>query len=363
MSGVVRHMKKIRVLVVDDSALVRQVLSTGLSQDPELEVVGTATNPYRARDLIIKTNPDVMTLDVEMPGMDGVSFLRKLMPQHPIPVVMVSALTQKGAETTFKALEAGAVDFIGKPTVNLAGGLEQMIGTLAAKIKTIAKVNLKHLKRTPLIPPVKLMKRMAPNPRQIIAIGASTGGTIALRQIISQLPAGIPGVVVTQHMPSTFTKVFAQSIDAVSALNVKEAQNGDEIKAGTVLIAPGGLHLGVKRVGVKYFAVCERGPDVCGHSPSVDVLFKSVARAAGANAMGLILTGLGKDGAQGLLEMRQAGATTFGQDEASSVVYGMPKQAFLLGAVQRQVSLLAIPLTLVSALNRMDQAQLKGSLT
>lgn len=347
-------MKKIKVLIVDDSALVREILIKALSLDPGIEVIGTASNPYIARDKIVQLKPDVITLDVEMPRMDGVDFLRRLMPQYPIPVVMVSALTKKGASITLDALEAGAIDFVTKPSTDISRGLSEMLSELITKVKVAASANVQSWKAKNI-----QTKKIAPNisaltesTDKVIAIGASTGGTEAIRKIISSFPANMPGVVIVQHMPPGFTKHFADNLNQISEMEVVEAKTNDRVIPGRVLIAPGGKHMTVKRSGGNYIVYCMEGETVSGHCPSVNVLFKSVARYVGSNAIGVILTGMGGDGAEGLLEMRQAGARTIAQDEASSVVFGMPKVAIDMEAVEHIHSLDYIPNAVISLLQR-----------
>ncbi len=336
-------MKKIRVLIVDDSALVREILTQGLSRDPELEVVGTAANPYIARDKILEADPDVITLDVEMPRMDGVEFLKRLMPQKPIPVIMVSALTKKSARITLDALEAGAVDFVTKPSSDISRGLSIMMRELCQKIKIAAKANLDSWKFKDLQMPAKVhtinKNALAESTDKVIAIGASTGGTEALRRIIRTFPASMPGVVVVQHMPPGFTKHFADGLNKICEMEVLEAKSNDRVMPGRVLIAPGGLQMSVRRSGGVYLTDCSPGANVNGHCPSVDVLFCSIARYVGANAIGVVLTGMGHDGANGLLEMRRAGARTLAQDENTSVVFGMPKSAYECGGTNTLVPL------------------------
>jgi len=333
---------------VDDSALVREILSRGLSADPQIEVVGTASDPYVARDKIVQLKPEVLTLDVEMPRMDGVEFLRKLMPQYPLPVLMVSALTQRGKQITLEALEAGAVDFVTKPSTDVARGLGEMLHELREKVKAVAKADVSHWKRDR-----QKVERREPEPRRtslalaestdkVIAIGASTGGTEAIRKIIRELPGDMPGVVIVQHMPAGFTKMFAERLNEQSAMEVKEAETGDRVMTGRILIAPGDFHMELRRSGGIYQVNCTSSEKVCGHRPSVEVLFRSVAKYAGANALGVMLTGMGSDGAEGMLEMRKAGARTMAQDEASSVVFGMPKEAFARGGAEKLVSIDAI---------------------
>ncbi len=327
-------MKKIRVLVVDDSALVRQMLTEGLGKDPRIEVVGAASNPYQARDKILQLNPDVMTLDVEMPRMDGVAFLRKLMPQRPMPVVMVSSLTEAGAQTTLDALAAGAVDFVTKPASGLSQALPRMLRELCSKI-VIASVARVKAVAAPKQPPSVIRSHSLTNSTdKVIAIGASTGGTEALRRVLARLPADTPGIVVVQHMPPKFTHTFAQALNDACQMSVKEAESGDRVMNGRVLIAPGGMHMHVRRSGGQYNVFTSDGEKVNGHRPSVDVLFDSVAKYVGSNAVGAILTGMGGDGAAGMLRMRQAGARTVAQNEESCVVFGMPKVAIEMGAAE-----------------------------
>lgn len=347
-------MNIIRVLVVDDSALVRDILSQGLDQDPEIEVVGTAANPYIARDKIISLRPDVLTLDVEMPRMDGVDFLRRLMPQYPLPVVMVSALTQRGAQITFEALEAGAVDFVTKPSTDVARGLNQMLSELRHKVKIAAGANLSAWKNRSQFhaeqPKPISGHALSESTDKVVAIGASTGGTEAIRRVVRQFPPDMPGVVIVQHMPAGFTKHFADGLNQVCEMEVMEAKTGDRVMQGRILIAPGGKHMKVRRSGGIYLVDCQEGENVNGHCPSVDVLFDSVARFVGTNAVGVVLTGMGADGANGLLEMKKAGARTLAQDEATSVVFGMPKVAFERGGAERMLPLDMIPKTVLGLL-------------
>ncbi|QJW45166.1 chemotaxis response regulator protein-glutamate methylesterase [bacterium BFN5] len=326
--------KKIRVLVVDDSLVFRETLAREISRDPVIEVVGTAADPYMARDKILELKPDVMTLDVEMPRMSGIEFVKRLIPQYPIPVVMVSSIS----ETVFDALNAGAVDFVTKPDVKSGRGLEGVISELIVKIKiaSTAKVGIKSVEAgiRPAIAGADLAKRNC-----IIAIGASTGGTEAINTVLKGFSREMPGTVVVQHMPPVFTAMYAARLNSTCAVEVKEARTGDLVLPGRVLLAPGDQHMRVKRVNNDYMVECFQGEKVNGHRPAVDVLFQSVAAHAGSNAIGVILTGMGNDGAKGLLALRQAGAATLGQDERSSVVYGMPKAAFEIGAVQDQAAL------------------------
>ncbi|MEW6709598.1 MAG: chemotaxis response regulator protein-glutamate methylesterase [Candidatus Riflebacteria bacterium] len=330
-------MKKIRVLVVDDSAMVRSIISEGLKADPMIEVVGTAGDPYAARDKLVELNPDVMTLDVEMPRMDGLEFLRKLMFQFPIPVVMVSALTERGKKITIEALEAGAVDFVSKPKADVARGLENMMQELRTKVKLASTANVSHWKnkknQTPAVVQIQT-RALAETTDKIIVIGASAGGTEAIKEVITRFPPQTPGVVIVQHMPAGFTRLFAERLNSLCQMSVKEAENNDRILPGQVLIAPGGNHMEVVRSGGVYRVKVAPGENVCGHCPSVEVLMQSAALSAGTNAVGVILTGMGSDGATGLKAMRDAGAHTIAQDEATCVVFGMPKVAINTGGVE-----------------------------
>ncbi len=347
-------MSKIRVLVVDDSALVRDILSQGLSLDPALEVVGVASDPYSARDKIVELEPDVLTLDVEMPRMDGVAFLRRLMPQHPLPVVVVSALTKKGAAITLDALAAGAVEVVAKPSVDVARGLNDMLTELRAKVKVAAATNVgawKALQQSAVRPLPVNSHALAESTNKVIAIGASTGGTEAIRRVLRYFPSATPGIVVVQHMPAGFTKHFADNLNDLCAMEVLEAKTGDRILPGRALIAPGGQQMSVIRSGGVYLVRCQPGENVNGHCPSVEVLFMSVAKYVGSNAIGIMLTGMGNDGADGMLAMRTAGARTMAQDEATSVVFGMPKVAYERGGAERLVPLQAIPEAVMNILN------------
>lgn len=339
-------MGKIRVLTVDDSALMRQVLAMLLSKDPAIEVVGSAPDPYIAREKIKALNPDVLTLDVEMPKMDGLTFLEKLMRGHPMPVVMVSSLTEAGCETTLRALELGAVDFIAKPKIDLRQGMEDLAEDLIAKIKAAACAKVPKLdngQRSPVPRPLSLALSpqgkggsegaMIKTTDTIIAIGSSTGGTEAVKQIFEVLPPNTPPILITQHMPERFTKNWADRLNRLCRISVKEAEDGDSVLPGHALVAPGSYHMTLARSGARYSVKINQDAPVNRHRPSVDVLFHSVAHYAGGNAVGVILTGMGGDGAKGLLAMKQAGAYTIAQDEASCVVFGMPKEAIKLGAV------------------------------
>lgn len=334
----------IKVLIVDDSALVRKLLTEELSKQKDIEVVGTAVNPYVARDKIVKLKPDVLTLDLEMPRMDGLSFLSKLMKHYPMPVVVVSSLTPKNSENALMALRLGAVDVICKPgsaysTQNISREIVKAIRT--ASVARFDK-NLNHPKRQVSQSQKKGQvpkARLVHTTNKLIAIGASTGGTRALEAVLSGLPAVLPGIVIVQHMPPVFTKSFAERLNTICRVQVKEAEDGDLIEPGHVLIAPGNYHMLVEKSGAKYYTQIKQGPPVHHQRPSVDVLFNSVADAAGVNSMGVLLTGMGADGAKGLLAMKQKGAHTIAQDEATSVVYGMPREASKLGAVDEELPL------------------------
>ncbi len=336
-------MRKIKVLIIDDSALVRDILQKGLSADSGIEVVGAAPDVYIGRNMIVELRPDVITLDIEMPKMDGIEFLRKLMPQYPLPVIVVSSLTQRGKEITMQALEAGALDFVPKPATDVARGLADMMLELRTKIKISANANVAHWKnkRFDSNSTNKYFnnKALSESTDKVIAIGASTGGTEAIKKVITDLPPSTPGIVIVQHMPPGFTKTFAERLNETCLMQVKEAENGDRIVTGRVLIAPGDFHMKVVRRGGHYLVELNNQEKVSGHRPSVDVLFHSVAQNVGRNAYGVILTGMGSDGAKGLKAMRDAGARTIGQDELTCVVYGMPKVAYELGGVERQIRL------------------------
>lgn len=322
----------VKVLIVDDSAVVRKVLTDGLKDKKDIIVVGTAPDPYVARDKIVKLEPDVITLDIEMPRMDGITFLKKLMRYYPIPVIIVSSLTEKGGKLALEAIRNGAVEVIAKPSGSYSIG--DMATQIADKIRAASRVRVKK-RDVPVNDqePPKL-KALGETTRKIIAIGASTGGTEAIRYLMKQLPADSPGIVITQHMPAKFTKSYAENLNNQSALRIKEAEDGDAITPGTALIAPGNFHLLMARSGARYYARIKNGPMVHHQRPAVDVLFKTVAMYAGENAVGVILTGMGADGADGLLEMKNAGARTIAQDEKSCVVFGMPKEAIKKGAAE-----------------------------
>jgi two-component system chemotaxis response regulator CheB len=356
----------IKVLIIDDSAMTRQMLTALLSNDPDIDIVGTAADPLIAQEKIERLKPDVITLDVEMPRMDGLSFLEKLMSTNPMPVVMVSSLTERGCETALRALQLGAVEIVTKPRIDIKEKLPDIIDEIAGKVKAAAGARVRR--RTLLTPPVKssadaILKLGTRSPEletsneamiktteQVIAVGASTGGTEALADFLSLMPADSPGIVVVQHMPEKFTTAFAKRLDSICKISVSEATNGDRVLAGHALIAPGNFHMLLKRSGARYFVEVKDGPPVNRHKPSVDVLFRSVARYAGSNAIGVIMTGMGDDGARGMKEMKDAGAFNIAQDEASCIVFGMPKEAIAKGGVDEVVPLKEIHRTVLNKL-------------
>lgn len=341
--------KRVKVLIVDDSAVVRRAMEEILSSDPDIEIIGSAADPFIAASKIKTELPDVITLDVEMPKMDGITFLKKIMSQHPIPVVMCSSLTENGCETTLKALEYGAVDIITKPRLGVKQFLEESKITICDSVKAAAHVKVKPIAVREVPTQKKLTadavlapstgRAMSRTTERIVAVGASTGGTEAIREFLEALPKDCPGMVIVQHMPENFTKSFAARLNELCDIEVKEASNGDSVIRGRALIGPGNKHLLLKRSGARYFVEVKEGPLVSRHRPSVDVLFRSAARYAGPNAVGVIMTGMGDDGAKGLLEMKQAGAYTFAQDEKSCVVFGMPNEAIKLDAVEKVLPL------------------------
>jgi two-component system, chemotaxis family, protein-glutamate methylesterase/glutaminase len=352
---------KIKVLIVDDSAVVRQALEEILRSDPEIEVMGAAPDPYIAADKMQNEAPDVITLDVEMPRMDGLTFLNKIMTQHPIPVVICSSLTEKGAETTLRAIDYGAVEIIQKPKLGTKQFFEESKIHICDVVKAASHVRVKKMS--------PLSSRLAPSPKltadviipkrsghamvetteKVVAVGASTGGTEALRVFLESLPHDAPGMVIVQHMPEHFTAAFAKRLDGLCNVSVKEAENGDSVVRGRTLIAPGNRHAILKRSGARYYVEIKDGPLVSRHRPSVDVLFRSAARYGGKNCIGIIMTGMGDDGAKGMLEMKEAGAFTIAQDEETSVVFGMPSEAIKLGGVDRVLPLQKIAWTLLNA--------------
>ncbi len=329
--------KKIKVLVVDDSLVFREVMSRGIATDPQIDVVAKAVDPFDARDKLLKFEPDVMICDVEMPKMNGIEFIKRLLPQYAVPVIVVSTLN----EAVFDAINAGAIDFIAKPDAHSVKGVEGFIHELIAKIKIVVNAKIIHGKSTTADMPAQTVNHA--DTIKVIAIGASTGGTEAIFKILKQLPVNIPGIVIVQHIPPLFSKMFAERLNNQTQLKVKEAETGDWIKSGRVLIAPGDKHMKITKTGDQFRVEVFEGDKVNGHCPSVDVLFESAAKVCGSHVIGVILTGMGYDGAKGLLTMRRKGARTIGQNESSSVVYGMPKAAFEIGAVEKQASLVQIP--------------------
>jgi|YelNatPaOPRAMG01_1025707.scaffolds.fasta_scaffold00962_8 two-component system chemotaxis response regulator CheB len=344
-------MEKLKVLIVDDSAIVRKIFSEVLSREPDLEVVGTAPDPYVARDKIVQTRPDVITLDVEMPRMDGLTFLKKIMHYHPLPVIIVSSLTPKGGNMALEALELGAVEVLAKPGTAFSVG--DLGVELAAKIRAAAHIRFDAKKfreaaarqKPASVPP------LSQTTDKIIAIGASTGGTEAIREVLLRLPQNTPGIVIVQHMPPKFTTAFAERLNQQCAMEVKEAQDGDAVVTGRALLAPGNYHMLLKRSGARYYVQVKTGPPVHHQRPSVDVLFNSAALSGGANVIGVILTGMGADGADGLLAMKEKGAYTIAQDETSCVVFGMPKEAIKRGATNKVLPLTRIPEEIQRVLN------------
>lgn len=342
-------MRPIKVLIVEDSIVFRELLVQNLNRDPAIQVVATAKDPFEARDAILAYKPDVMTLDVELPRMSGIEFLRKLMPQYPLSVVVISSLSDK----VFDALNAGAVDFVAKPAVSSRAQLEEFIrNELLVKIKIASTAKISNIKKT--VMKQEMQSLSAKGRDLIVAIGASTGGTEAIFDVVKEYGTDIPGIVIVQHMPPGFTEMYAKRLNDQCRVQVKEARTGDRVLPGHVVIAPGGdQHMHLVKVNGVYQVECKKGPKVNGHCPSVDVLFESVAKVAGRDAVGIILTGMGGDGAKGLLAMRKAGARTIGQDESTCVVYGMPKVAYDLGAVEYQEKLSDIPKRTYALLNKM----------
>jgi two-component system chemotaxis response regulator CheB len=343
-------------LIVDDSAVVRQTLRDVLESDPEIEVIATAGDPFVAADRIAEQVPDVITLDIEMPRMDGLTFLKKIMSQHPIPVVICSSLAEEGAQSTFRALEYGAVEIVTKPRLGTKQFLEDSRIALCDAVKSAAGARLRTLTPSHTVEP-KLTAdailspathAMAETTEKVVVIGASTGGTEALKTVLEALPADTPGIVIVQHMPELFTRAFANRLDGLCSISVKEAETNDTVIRGRALIAPGNHHLLLKRSGARYYVEVKDGPLVCRHRPSVDVLFRSAARYAGQNAVGVILTGMGDDGARGMLEMKQAGARTIAQDEATCIVFGMPKEAIKLNGVDKILPLQSVAGTMLA---------------
>lgn len=350
----------IKVLIVDDSALVRSLLTELINSQPDMTVVGVAPDPYIARERIKALNPDVLTLDVEMPRMDGLVFLEKLMRLHPMPVVMVSSLTEKSSDITLRALELGAFDFVTKPKIDISKGLHESCREIVEKIRGASTVRIKNLVRRPA--PLNVEKKLTADvvlpslnghiitTEKLVIIGASTGGTEALKDVLTAMPADSPGILITQHMPASFTSAFASRLDRLCRIAVKEARDGERVLPGHAYIAPGEWHLLLARSGANYITKISDGPPVSRHRPSVDVLFRSAANCAGKNCIGIILTGMGDDGAAGMLEMHKSGAHTIAQDEATCVVFGMPKEAIARGGVDEIVPLPDIPRRIVNCL-------------
>jgi len=340
--------KPLRVLIVDDSALVRRTMAEILASDPEIQIMATAADPFIAADRIREEIPDVIVLDVEMPRMDGLTFLQRIMEQRPIPVVICSSLTEKGAETTLRALEYGAVEIVTKPKLGTEQFIRESTEMLCGAIKAAAVARRRQVPKVEpaftadsvLAPPSSTA--MVRTTEKVALLGASTGGTEALREVLTSLPHDSPGILIVQHMPEKFTTAFSRRLDELCAITVKEAEDGDTVLRGRALLAPGNRHMLLKRSGARYFVEVREGPPVCRHRPSVDVLFRSGARYAGRNAVGVLMTGMGNDGARGLLELKNAGAATMAQDEATCVVYGMPHEAVKLGAADRILPLGAI---------------------
>lgn len=338
-------MKPIRVLIVDDSAVVRKTIAEILSSDPEIDIQATASDPFIAAERIREEVPDVIILDVEMPRLDGITFLQKIMEQHPIPVIICSSLAEKGAETALRALDAGAVEVVAKPQLGTEQFLRESTELLTNAVKTASRAHpraRRAIEKALTADAVLARGSSAAMPKtteKVVLVGASTGGTEALRVVLESMPADSPGMLIVQHMPEKFTTAFAQRLDSLCAMSIKEAENGDTVLRGRALLAPGNRHMLLKRSGARYYVEVRDGPLVCRHRPSVDVLFRSGARYGGPNAVGVLMTGMGNDGAHGLLEMRQAGAATLAQDESTCVVFGMPQEAIKLGAAARVLPL------------------------
>jgi two-component system chemotaxis response regulator CheB len=349
--------KKIRVVVVDDSALVRSLLAEIINRQPDMECVGTANDPLIAREMIRELNPDVITLDIEMPKMDGIEFLGRLMRLRPMPVLMISTLTERGAEVTMRALELGAVDFVAKPRIGLVDGIKDLAGQIVDKVRVAAQA---HVRRSVAVAPASSRTASSPSPHnpnigristeKLICIGASTGGTEAIKEILVKMPADSPGIVITQHMPPGFTTSFAARLNGLCQISVKEAAHGERVLPGHAYIAPGGKQFRIDKSGANYVCVVEDGETVNRHKPSVEVLFKSAAKVVGRNAFGIMLTGMGNDGAKAMKEMRDAGSYNYVQDEASCVVFGMPREAILHGAADEVLPLMAIAPALLAKL-------------
>lgn len=357
---------KIKVLVVDDSALIRSLLTEIINQQHDMVCVGAAPDPYVAREMIKALEPDVLTLDVEMPKMDGLEFLEKLMRLRPMPVLMISTLTEAGSEITLKALELGAIDYIAKPKLDVVRGVQDYAEDIADKIRIAARARVFKRSHPPDVPKAHSADAILPkaagllgSTEKVLIIGASTGGTEAIKEVIIRLPPDAPGVLITQHMPEKFTAAFAKRLDGLSSLRVKEAEDGERVLPGHAYVAPGHSHLLLARRGANYVATLNQGPEVNRHRPSVDVLFRSAANVAGKNAIAMILTGMGKDGAAGMLELKQAGAYTLAQDEASCVVFGMPKEAIAMGGVNEVLTLKDIPGRVIQLLKALGHGAIR----
>lgn len=356
---------KIKVLIVDDSALIRSIMTEIINSQSDMEVVGAAPDPIVARDLIKKINPDVLTLDVEMPKMDGLDFLEKLMRLRPMPVVMVSSLTERGSEITMRALELGAVDFVTKPKISIQDGMRDYSEMITDKIRVASKARLKARSTTPTggenyqIGQLPAIRNPLTSSEKLIIIGASTGGTEAIKEFLLQMPSDCPGILIAQHMPEGFTRSFARRLDSICKISVSEAEGGERILPGHAFIAPGHSHLRLARSGANYITQLDQGAPVNRHRPSVDVLFNSAASGAGKNAVGVILTGMGKDGAYGMLEMKNAGAYNFAQDEATCVVFGMPREAIAIGATNEVGPLGELPTRVLSYLAKQGSRALR----
>jgi two-component system chemotaxis response regulator CheB len=356
MDAIRTENRKIKVLIVDDSAIVRKIFSEELSKEPDIEVIGTAPDPFVARDKIVHHKPDVITLDIEMPRMDGLTFLKKLMNYYPLPVIVVSSLTPRGSKMALEAMEEGAVEVLSKPGSSYSVG--DMSLQLKEKIRAASKVNPNRLRISSTPPRTvvgPLSKALSETTQKVIAIGASTGGTEALKEVLINLPVNIPGIVIVQHMPANFTKAFAERLNSLCQIEVREAKDMDSLLSGQALIAPGNFHMVLRRSGARYYVNVKDGPLVHHQRPAVDILFHSVAQYAGSNAVGVLLTGMGADGAQGILKMKGAGARTIAQDESSCVVFGMPKEAIKLGAIDRVAPLERIPLEIAQMIHSIQR--------
>ena len=356
-------MSKTKVLVIDDSALIRRLLTEIINDQPDMQAVGAASDPIIAKDMIKELKPDVLTLDIEMPKMDGLTFLEKLMRLHPMPVLMVSTMTERGADVTLRALELGAVDFVTKPKLDIVKGLEDYAQQLADKIRATACAKVKKLVLPDISPKLSVdavlpyLSNSIASTQKLIIIGASTGGTEAIKELLIQLPPDCPGILIVQHMPEAFTKSFAERLNKICKINVKEAEGNERVLSGHAYIAPGHSHLLLNRSGADYVTELSQAPPVNRHRPSVDVLFRSAANYAGKNAIGVILTGMGKDGAIGMLEMRKTGAYTFAQDEASCVVFGMPKEAIAMGGVDEVLPVKQMASRVITHLNKITKTE------